>query len=847
MSSRFSWVHAAISTLLLTFLTATTIPAQTAAPQLLPYFTSVVAGGGTTSSFTAGAPCPVSGNTATDKYGDGCLATEVQLNAPAYVTADIQGNVFFSDTNNSLVRRVDATTGVISLIAGGATANPASGGTCGANTSGDWQGDGCLSSLVKLGKPQGIAISPITGDLYFGDTTNASVRKISATNGFVTRPGIISNVAGSVTGTKATYGYTANSSTVQITAATQSILDDPYGVAFDAQGILFIAEEYKDALLAVNTTAATVTVANTTIAPGTIAKIMGYQNATNGTYCPNGTSGTYGCTFGNWVDGAAANLSLTDNPYDLTVDPSGNVYFANNYSTSIAIGKVSTAGTVTTYAGKQALGAVTNTRGAANTIYIGSPYGLTADANGNVYFSDSLKGWIWRVDASNQGLFVLAGAGNPCAGTYGDGCPASETKFSTGTIKTSGSNFYASTAGVSGLYSDKDGTLFVTDAVANMVHKIVTGTNFGTIQLTEPTQTIEVHFGVNDSPAANAFTLTTSPGNFSLSAPSCTTNTDNTTDCTVAITATPTQTASGPFASNLHVVSAQGLAADFPLTGTLQLEQANSTIALSFSATSMNPATAVTVSASVAGASSSTPVNGTVTFYNNGTQIGATQTVSNGTASIQYTFPAGTYSITASYSGSQLLFSSASTSTQIISVIPVFSSIPLQTAVTVVQGQTALNSFTLASAGQYTGNVAFTCSGLPANSSCIVSPSTAVVAPGGTTTVALSILTSGPLTPISSLSTRGTIAFACLPGAGLLLLLARRRRLKLPATLLLIALLFSGSIFVSGCGNGTQQVPTTPTGSSNITVTATGTPNILATGTNIVQTSTIALTVNPQP
>ena len=377
----------------------------------------------------------------------------------------------FSDAGNFLIRRIDATTGVISLIAGSATANPASGTACGANTSADWQGDGCLSTLVKLGKPQALAFSPVTGDLYFSDINNGTVRKVSATNGLVTGPGIISNVAGSAIGTKATYGYTVNSATAQITAATQSIVDDPYGVTFDSQGILYIAEGAKNALFAVNTTAASVTVANTTIASGTIAKITGYQNVANGSYCPNGTTGTYGCAFGSWVNGAAANLSLTDSPYSVTVDPSGNVYFANNFSSSLAIGKVTPAGTISTYAGKQALGPVINARGPANTIYIGSTYGVTSDVNGNVYFSDSLEGWIWRVDAANQGLFVFAGGGTPCAGTYGDGCPASQTKFSTGTIKASGSNFYASTAGVSGLYSDANGTLFVADLAANLVHK----------------------------------------------------------------------------------------------------------------------------------------------------------------------------------------------------------------------------------------------------------------------------------------------------------------------------------------------------------------------------------------
>ncbi len=56
--------------------------AQTA-PQLLPYTAKLIAGGGT-ATIGQGAICPVSGFTSTDAYGDGCLATEIQLVSPRY-------------------------------------------------------------------------------------------------------------------------------------------------------------------------------------------------------------------------------------------------------------------------------------------------------------------------------------------------------------------------------------------------------------------------------------------------------------------------------------------------------------------------------------------------------------------------------------------------------------------------------------------------------------------------------------------------------------------------------------------------------------------------------------------
>jgi hypothetical protein len=834
--------------------TAPHLQGQTANPQLLPYATTLVAGGGTTATFTPNQICP-SGKMALDKFGDGCLATEVQLNDPRYVTEDSQGNVFISDTKNAIIRRVDGVSGVITLIAGSATANPASGAACGGsdtNTSTDWQGDGCLSSSVKLGAPVGLAFSPVTGNLYFADTGNSSVRVIpAASNGLITAPAVISNVAGNIAGKARTFGYVVNTATSTIVSATGSSLDTPYSVTVDKQGVLYIAEEDRNALLVVNTTPAVVTIAGISIPVGTIAKIAGFKNAADGAFCPNGT----GCGFGNWTNGASAALSQLDSPIDITVDPSGNVFFANNFSTSIAIGKVTSQGIISTYAGKQAIGKVTNTRALANTIPIGSPYGVTADANGNIYASDALDGWVWRVDAANQGIYVIAGGGKSCnASLSGDGCPAIDTKFSVGTAATDKtSNLpYASAPGVGGLYADSAGSLIVADATLGLIHKIATNANFGTILATNPTQTIDIHFGVNDSPGGTPYTLTTNPANFSIGAAGCTLNPDNTTDCLLPITATPTQTVSGPFASTLHIASAKGLTADIPLTGTLDLEQVASNTSLSLSTNNTNPVSPVTITATVTTTTTSAPITGTVTFYNNGTQIGTPQTVAKGQASIQYTFPVGTASVTASYSGSQFLFGSTSTANSVTSVIPTFTITPVQPMITVAQGQIAANGITLISAGSYAGTVSFACSGLPANASCQFSPSSVSVGAGGAT-VALSIITAGPgsaaARPLALPGSRGgQIVFACLPGAALLLLVLRGRlNGKLPTTLLLLAILIGGSAFLNGCSSGTKTGPTTATGTSTLTITATGTPNVVSTGTNIVQTVSMTLAVTPQP
>jgi len=853
MISRFA-VRTFASVLAITFAAGVQALHGQAAPQLLPYQTSVVAGGGTT-ALIAGAACPVSGKTSLDAYGDGCLATEVQLNAPKYVTEDAAGNVYFSDYSNLLIRRVDAVTGVITAVAGGGTlALPSAAGTAcpsnGSVTATDFQGDGCLATDVKLVKPTGVAVSPLTGDLVFADAGTYTVRGISS------KTGAIYNVAGSVSAAKATYGYIANTASATFNAATASALDAPYGLHFDAVGNLYIAEEYKDAILVVNTSAATTTVANVSIPAGTIAKIAGFKSATYGAYCPNGTTGTTGCGYGSWVTGSSANSSLNDAPYDVTSDASGNVYFANEYAA--AIGQITSAGILNTYAGTQASAAITNQRGAATSFPFGTPFGIASDSYGNIYIPDSVTGWIWRVDAVGGNMYVLAGAGPVCASSkdaYGDGCPAGQTKFPNGTLKPAApaTPTYASTPGLSGLFVDASGTLLIGDTVANLVHKMTTNTNFGTIAPNDPTQNIEIHFGAGD--AAASYNLTTNSSFFTLGTATCTYNTgDTTTDCVLPVTANPPASAAGAagFSSNLRVTSNLGKVGNFTLSGVLSLTLAPSNTVLTLSASSTNPVTPITLTATV-GPSSSISTGDTVTFFSNGVPIGTPQTLVNGSASMQYTFPVGTYSLTAQYSGGYYLEDSTSTATTLTSVIPVFNITPTTPSMTVAQGQYGIDSFSITTIGSYTGTVNFACSGLPANTSCSFSPTSLAV--GGTgvnsNTVSLNIITGASTTAaLAKPAIPGTgssyrMLLACLlPGAAGIVLLGfgRNKRTRLSASLLLMGMLVVVAGF-SGCAGNPPKATPTPAGTYTVTVTATGTPNVVSTSTNIVQTSSLTLTV----
>jgi Bacterial Ig-like domain (group 3)/NHL repeat len=818
-------------------------------PQLLPYIVTLLAGGAAASP-AAGATCPVSGFTSTDKFGDGCLATEVVLSGPRFVAQDKLGNIFFSDTANAIVRRIDVTTGVITLVAGGAATNPATGAACPSGTGNATtnDGDGCLGTDVKLGKPHGLAFSP-SGDLYFADNSFDNVRKIAATNGSITTTGVITNAVGN----PATFGYNVNvysgtTLTTPVLASaqsgpitSQSYLNFPSGIAFDQQGNLYIADEGNNAIEVVNLGTADTTIMGLPVPVGTIAKLAGTGSLNTkdpkAGECPNFTAAATGsrggCYFGSFTDGNPARSSNVDSIYDVAVDAAGNLYFANEFNNNVGAITAATAA-IRNYAGIQGTIGKTLTRGPATTTPMGSNFSVAVDQNANLYTSDTSGGVIWRVDAGSNQMYVMAGGVTTSCSSApgGNGCPATQTVFSgVGLGKFASSN----APGVAGVRVNATGDLLVADTMANLVRKIATGARFGTINGSKPTQMIDVHYGVGDGPAsANAYTLTAGATNFVLGSQNCTANTDNTMDCVLPVQATPS--IPGAFTGTLTVMSKSGLTSSFVLGGDFSPVAAASKTSVAVnsangcSGTTVGIGSQITITATATGPGG-TPT-GTMTFFNGTTQIGTPQTLnSTGQASVTTSFSAaGTPPITAVYSGDPFFTVSTSTPATLTVVAPSFSSaLNSQQSSTVAAGQSALFSFAVAS-NVYTGNINFACSGLPAASSCVFSP--AVLAETGCSnsqTVTLSIVTTQP-TPVKQSSFAASpfgrgpwAAFGMLPGLLLAFLITLRRRknpsMKYGQIWLAVALLLVAS-GASACGSGTQSTPGTPAGTSTVTVTA---------------------------
>lgn len=107
--------------------------------------------------------------------GDGGPATKAAASFPYGVAVDASGNLFFTDTYNNCVRKVNAA-GVIDTFAG----------VCA--TAGAFSGDGGPAVGAHLNQPFGVAVDSV-GNVYIADMQNNRVRKVSS-------DGIITTVAG---------------------------------------------------------------------------------------------------------------------------------------------------------------------------------------------------------------------------------------------------------------------------------------------------------------------------------------------------------------------------------------------------------------------------------------------------------------------------------------------------------------------------------------------------------------------------------------------------------------------------------------------------------------------------
>ncbi len=201
--------------------------------------------------------------------GDG-IATNAPLNNPTGLAVDSLGNLYIADDGNSVVRKVSAVTGIISVVAGSSGYPSISG-----------NGDGGPATSATM-SPYCIALDN-ADNLSIGDNSaNESVRKVSA------QTGIITTVVGS---------WDAYDEKGDGGAATSAQIN-PVGLTFDSAGNLFFSNSLG-AIREVNTST------------GAISRVAGI-----------GFSGFAG-------DGGPALAARISLPSGIAFDPAGNLIFAD--------------------------------------------------------------------------------------------------------------------------------------------------------------------------------------------------------------------------------------------------------------------------------------------------------------------------------------------------------------------------------------------------------------------------------------------------------------------------------------------------------------------------------------
>jgi hypothetical protein len=323
----------------------------------------------------------VAGNGTNGNSEEGSKATSAKLLSPYGIAVDSIGNIYFID-GNVYVRKITST-GNIENIAGNGIL-------------GDATGDGGDAKKAQLGYPFEITIDKL-GNLYFGN--KREIRKISSS-------GIISRYAGN-----GSVFYSGDGG-----FATNAEMNQIEGISIDNYNNLFVVDENRIRKIT---------------SDGIITTIAG-----------NGKQGFSG-------DGGLAIEASLNDPSDIIIDTLNNIYIAENNR----IRKVTPEGIISTYAGN-GNNTYSGDEGLAINAGIGWPTRLTIDSNQNIYFTDNLNSVV-RVISINGIIKTVAGTG----------IRATSSQSGDLAIKTSLFNPFAITL-------DNKNNIYFSDLGANIIRKV---------------------------------------------------------------------------------------------------------------------------------------------------------------------------------------------------------------------------------------------------------------------------------------------------------------------------------------------------------------------------------------
>ncbi|HEX3877472.1 MAG TPA: hypothetical protein VHW24_10830, partial [Bryobacteraceae bacterium] len=324
-------------------------------------------------------------------FGDGGLANQANLYLPGGVAIDSNGNLWIADTGDNLIREV-TTDGIINTIVGDSLPG--------------YAGDGAAPINAEVHSPEDVAVDS-SGNVYIADTGNAFIREVTFSNNQ------INFIAGN-----ATIGYAGDGG-----LATSAGLIEPFSVALDSKGNVFLAEPEDGRIREI------------TISNHDIITAVG-----------NGVLGFTG-------DGGSALKAEIHQASGIAVDSSGNIYIADTLNNRIRM--VSTSGTITTIAGNGSY-SYSGDGGTATSALLFAPQAVAADPAGNLYIVDTDNDVVREV---SKGVITTI-AGNGTSGSSGDGGAATSATVNT----------------PQGIAIDSSGNIYISDTANARVRKISNGT-----------------------------------------------------------------------------------------------------------------------------------------------------------------------------------------------------------------------------------------------------------------------------------------------------------------------------------------------------------------------------------